>query len=128
MFDKFKDNPRMKDMAIKAIAIVIVIAVALLAFDVMTQSKDGRKQILDEDGGTEAALCTILKDIKGVGAVDVMLQQDDEEKISGVIVTAEGAKDPIVRNNLVNAVKAVFNIPASSVMVFEKESEGSNDE
>ena len=64
---------------------------------------------------------SILTDIKGVGAVDVMLQYGEKDQITGVIVTAEGADDPVVGNNLVNAVRAVFNIPVSSVMVFEKD-------
>lgn len=50
-----------------------------------------------------------------------MLQYNEERQISGAIVTAEGAGDPVVRNNLVNAVRAVFNIPVSSVVVFEKD-------
>ncbi len=122
MFEKLKKDPKMKDLAIKVIAILIILSVALLSFDVFTQNKDGRKQIIDDDGGTEATLCNILTDIKGVGDVNVMLQYDKENQISGVIVTAEGAEDPVVRNNLVNAVRAVFNIPVSSVMVFEKDS------
>lgn len=121
MFEKLKKDPKMKDLAIKIIAVLIILSVALLSFDVFTQSKDGRKQILDEDGGTEEALCAILTDMKGVGEVDVMLQYGEDDQISGVIVTAEGAGDPVVQNNLVNAVRAVFNIPVSSVMVFEKD-------
>lgn len=121
MFEKLKNDPKRKDLAVKIIAVLIILSVALLSFDVFTQNKDGRKQILDEDGGTEEALCAILTDIKGVGAVDVMLQYGEDDQISGVIVTAEGADDPIVQNNLVNAVRAVFNIPVSSVMVFEKD-------
>ena len=65
-------------------------------------------------------MCSILTDMKGVGKVDVMLQYDEKEQITGVIVAAEGAEDPIIKNDLVNAVRAVFNIPVSSVMVFEK--------
>ncbi|MCI8647831.1 MAG: hypothetical protein HFE76_13820 [Firmicutes bacterium] len=122
MLEKLKTDPKAKELIIKLIAIVIILCVALLSFDVFTQNKDGRKQIIDDDGGTEAALCSILTDIKGVGDVDVMLQYDEQEQISGAIVTAEGAGDPVVRNNLVNAVRAVFNIPVSSVMVFEKDS------
>lgn len=121
MFDKFKNDPKAKDLMVKIIAVLIIVSVALLSFDVFTQNKDGRRQIIDEDGGTEAALCSILEDMKGVGNVDVMLQHDEDEQISGVIVTAEGAGNPVVRNDLINAVRAVFNIPASSVMVFEKE-------
>lgn len=121
MLEKFRKDPKVKDLVVKIAALLIILAVALLSFDVFTQNKDGRKQIIDEDGGTEAQLCRILTDIKGVGNVDVMLQYDEKDQISGVIVTAEGAEDPVIRNNLVNAVRAVFNIPVSSVMVFEKD-------
>lgn len=121
MLEKLKSDPKFKDMAVKGIAVIIIVSVALLSFDVFTQDTDKRKQIIDETVSTETALCNILTDIKGVGKVDVMLQYNSDEEISGVIVTAEGAEDPVIRNNLVNAVRAVFNIPVSSVMVFEKE-------
>ena len=121
MLEKLKSDPKFKDHAVKLIAVLIIISVALLSFDVFTQDTDKRKQIIDETVSTETALCAILTDIKGVGKVDVMLQYNTDEQISGVIVTAEGAEDPVIRNNLVNAVRAVFNIPVSSVMVFEKE-------
>ena len=121
MLEKLKSDPKFKDLAVKLIAVLIIISVALLSFDVFTQDTDKRKQIIDETVSTETALCAILTDIKGVGKVDVMLQYNEDEQISGVIVTAEGAEDPVIRNNLVNAVRAVFNIPVSSVMVFEKE-------
>lgn len=122
MFEKLKDNEKFKDKALKAVIVVIVLAVILLTFDVFTQSKDGRRQIIDDDGGVEDQLCTILSDIDGVGNVDVMLRYDDEEKVSGAIVTAEGAGSPVVKNDLINAVMAVFNISSDSVEVFEKRS------
>ena len=121
MLEKLKSDPKFKDLAVKGIAVLIIISVALLSFDVFTNDTDKRKQIIDETVSTETALCNILTDIKGVGKVDVMLQYNSDEEISGVIVTAEGAQDPVIRNDLVNAVRAVFNIPVSSVMVFEKE-------
>lgn len=120
MLKELKNDSRNKDKALKVIALIIILAVVLLSFDVFTQSKDGRRQIVDEDGGTETELCMILSDIDGVGDVDVMLQYDEDEKIAGAIVTAEGAGNPIVKNNLINAVMAVFNISSSSVEVFEK--------
>ncbi|MBP3384360.1 MAG: hypothetical protein J6M22_02735 [Firmicutes bacterium] len=121
MFEKFKSDPKVKDLAVKIIAVLIILSVALLSFDVFTENTDERRQITDETVSTETALCSILTDINGVGDVDVMLQYNEEEQISGVIVTAEGAADPVIKNNLVNAVRAVFSIPASSVMVFEKD-------
>lgn len=120
MLEKFKKDPRTKERALKIIALLIIAAVILLSFDVFTQGRDGRRQILDDDGGTEAELCSILADIEGVGDVDVMLQYGEDDKVTGVIVTARGAKDPVVKNHLINAVMAIFNISATSVEVFEK--------
>lgn len=120
MLEKLKKDPQMKDKAIKVAALLIIIAVILLSFDVFTQSKDGRRQVIDKDGGTETELCMILSDIDGVGEVDVMLQYSKDDEITGAIVTAEGAGSPVVKNNLINAVMAVFDISASNVEVFEK--------
>lgn len=148
MWDKLKTDKYAKSLLTKLITILIVASIALLLFDVLTQSKDGRRQIVDDNGGTEylesAAdastkeenkLKDILSDIKGVGEVDVMITYKENEpssnlfngdskekqsKVGGVIVTASGAGDIIIRNNITNAVTAVFNIPASNVSVFEK--------
>lgn len=122
MIEKIIKDPGSRDKAIKIISIIIIIAVLILSFDVFTTSKDGRRQIVDQDGGTESQLCMILSDIDGVGDVDVMLQYDKDDQITGAIVTAEGAGDPVVKNDLINAVMAVFNISSASVEVFEKRS------
>lgn len=124
MLGKLLNDPEFRDKGLKIIAVLIILAVVLLSFDVFTQTKDGRRQIVDDDGGTEAELCAILSDIEGVGEVDVMLQYDESEKITGAIVTAEGAGDPVVRNNIVNAVMALFDISSSGVEVFKKSSLG----
>lgn len=128
MLEKLKKDPAFKDKAVKITALLIITAVIFLSFDVFTQGRDGRKQVTDGDGGTESELCSILSDIDGVGEVDVMLQYDDEDKITGVIVTAEGAKNPIIKNHLINAVMAVFDISAANVEVFEKKAKNRNEE
>lgn len=123
LFRKMIEDPTIKDKFIKVLTIIIIAIVILLSFDVFSQNNDGRRQIVDKDGGVEADLCMILSDIEGVGEVDVMLQYDDDEKITGAIVTAGGADDPVVKNNVVNAVMALFDISASNVEVFKKSSE-----
>lgn len=128
MLEKFKKDPDIKEKALKLIALLIIAAVILLSLDVFTQGRDGRRQILDDDGGTEAELCSILADIEGVGDVDVMLQYGEDDNVTGVIVTARGAKDPVVKNDLINAVMAIFNISATSVEVFEKKAVDVNEE
>ena len=120
MFSKYIDLLKIKDNGVKIISILIIVSIILLSFDVFTNSKDGRRQIVDDDGGVEAELCLILSDIDGVGDVDVMLQYDDDDKVTGAIVTAQGADDPVVKNKVISAVMALFNISATSVEVFEK--------
>ena len=120
LLKKLINDPEVKDKYIKIISALIIIIVVLLSFDVFTSSKDGRRQIVDDDGGVESELCMILSDIDGVGDVDVMLQYDRDESVTGAIVTARGADDPVVKNNVINAVMALFDISASNVEVFEK--------
>ena len=124
MFDKFFKEGKSKDIIIKLITIAVIAAVLLVAFDVLTQDRDSRRQIIDEDGGSEMTLSEILTDIDGVGTVDVMIRQGEDNAISGVIITAEGAGDPVIRDNITRAVAAVYNIPASNVVVFEKRNGG----
>ena len=124
MLDKFFKEGKSKDIIIKLITIAVIAAVLLVAFDVLTQDRDSRRQIIDEDGGSEMTLSEILTDIDGVGAVDVMIRQGEDNAISGVIITAEGAGDPVIRDNITRAVAAVYNIPASNVVVFEKRNGG----
>ena len=128
MQEKFKISPELKDMLMRALVCAVVIAVGFLAVDAFTQGRDGRRQIVDDDGASETALIEILSDIKGAGDVDVMVKYDDGGGVTGVIVTASGAGSVVVRNNLTNAVSAVFNIPVSNLMVFEKENGGESDE
>lgn len=150
MKEKLKNDKYAKDLLIKFISLLIIASVTLLLLNVMTQNKDGRTQIVDEDGATEylegssesgatreeLRLAEILSGIKGVGEVDVMITYEDTEavhsmfdngngsregKVKGVIVTAAGADSSIVKNDITNAVSAVFDIPVQNVMVFEKE-------
>lgn len=145
MWDKLKNDKYLKDLLIKLVTVLFVAAIALLLFDVLTQSKDGRRQIVDMDGGTEyieetalanedeIRLKAILSQMKGVGDTEVMITYKTIEdknmvfsgnnavrKVEGVIVASEGAGDIITKNNIINAVATVFNIPVSNIMVFEK--------
>ena len=147
MWDKLKNDKYVKDLLMRLLTVLFVAAIALLLFDVLTQSKDGRRQIVDMDGGTEyteeTALATqeekrledILGQMKGVGETSVMITYQKREqsepvfssgdnnrdlKVEGVIVASEGAGDIIVRNNIINAVATVYDIPAANVVVFEK--------
>ena len=112
-----------KDSMTKLISVLIVAAIFFLAMSILTDNDDGRKMISDNNGATESALCSILSEIKGVGAVSVLVEYSEESTVCGVIVTAEGAGNPVVKNDIVKGVSTLYDIPASSVMVFEKKEE-----
>ena len=96
MWDKLKNDKYVKDLLVKLLTILFLAVIALLLFDVLTQSKDGRRQIVDMDGGTEytneATLATdeekrledILGQMKGVGDTNVMITYQNVEQTASV--------------------------------------------
>lgn len=119
MFEKFAG----KENFIKLITVLLIASIGILALSILTENSDGRKQIIDGDGSSEEQLCSVLSSIKGAGDVEVMVQYNDDYSVAGVIVIAEGGADPVTANALTNGVATLYNIPVSSVIVFEKEQE-----
>lgn len=113
-----------RERLMQVLTVLLIVAIGILTLDVITGDKDGRRQIVDEDGGEESALCEILSCIKGAGNVDVMLSYDEKNKVTGAIVISDGASNAVVRNDLTNAVAALYNISVSRVIVLEKEQGG----
>lgn len=109
-----------KETFIKLISILLLVSVAILAVSVLMSPRDGRRQIIDGNGGSEEQLCSILSSIEGAGQVEAMLEYDQRGQVSGVIVLAEGAGNAVVANNLTKGVATLYSIPVSSVIVFEK--------
>ncbi len=154
MWNKFKDDAYTKEILKKVIIVILITSIGLLTVDVMTTSKDGRRQIVDPDGASEyteskessivteeeARLTAILSNIDGVGDVKVMITSQENRlnegdvsvnildkpiektkiKVEGVIVTAEGAGSVTVKNDIISGVTALYGIPSTRVMVYEK--------
>ena len=120
MFEKYRLS---KDSITKLIIVLIISAIFFLSMSILTDNGDSRKMISDNNGATESALCSILSEIKGVGAVKVLVEYGEESTVCGVIVTAEGAGDPVVKSDIIKGVSTLYDIPVSNVMVFEKKEE-----
>lgn len=110
-----------KQSLMRLVTVLLIGSAVILTLNILTTGKDGRRQIIDMDGGSEERLCSILSGIKGAGEVDVMIEYGEDDRVVGVIVTAEGGSNPVVANDLTNGVSTLYNIPVSSVIVFEKE-------
>lgn len=109
-----------KEKIMKIVTVMIVAAIFFLSMSILTDNHDSRNMITDNDGATETTLCSILSDIKGVGDVNVLVEYGKNQNVTGVIVTAQGADDPVIKTNIIKGVSALFDIPTSNVMVFEK--------
>lgn len=144
--DKFVKDLLMKVLFVLIIGAVALVLLDVLSLDkdgrkqIVSEGGQGTTTEMEAASSGITAAEEKLKDIlgtmKGVGKVNVMITyRDDQEELSsvfsraetrepnqvkGVIITAEGAGNPVVRNNIINAVSAVFDIPLANVMVFEK--------
>lgn len=116
MFFNLKSD---KDKLSGWLIILSVSAIVFLTISLMTDSGH-KRQISDDSNATEDMLCSILSDIEGVGEVSVMIDYDDKDNVTGVIVTCQGGDSSATKNNVVKGVSSLFGIPASNVTVFSK--------
>ena len=117
MFEKLVSKKALTGL----VTLLLIGSILILTLSIFSQQKDGRKQIIDMDGSSEERLASVLSGIRGAGDVDTAIEYGQDGKVVGVIVTAEGAGSPSVAEDLSNGVATLYDIPVSSVIVFEKE-------
>ena len=107
---------------IRLIAAIFIIAIALLIYSTVATENalgagDGEvsSSVADPD---ESRLASVLRELEGVGRVETMITRDDEERVIGVIVIAEGAEDIAVRLRLLSAVTTAMGVDKNIVNVY----------
>ena len=91
-----------------------------------------QKNILDtgsqvEKSQVEQKLADLLESVEGVGKVKVMvmtggnktLYLSEETEITGVLIAAEGAGDPVTVQNIQQAVMALFQVDAHKIKIMK---------
>jgi stage III sporulation protein AG len=79
-------------------------------------SSGGRRTILQKD--TEEKIA--YEEIQNGTKMPIILKEKSPE-IKGVVVVADGANEPVVRENLIRAVQTLMDIPPYKVQVFLRE-------
>ncbi len=105
---------RIRDvLLLSALALLLVLAVWKIFYT------DGSKSTAAGIGGSESEqrLCSLLQEIDGVGAVNVMICED-EDGVKSVVVVCEGANDLQVNMNIREAVAAALGTDAKSVKIY----------
>ena len=92
-----------------------------------TTKSQQQTQEKDAQGGTRTTtqeeLTQNIVTSSSTGGAGLMVIKEIKPQIRGVVVVAEGAGDIMVKTELVEAVKTIFQISAHKVMVYEKKND-----
>lgn len=119
---------KLKTFGIDKLIICLLIGVFLLVICIPTGSgtqkkEEGVTQTTEAEDVTgvealEQRLAAMLEKIQGVGQVEVMITTTGEKgQIEGVVVVAQGADSPQVRQEIIETAQALFPIAAHKIKV-----------
>lgn len=112
---------------IRIIAVVFIIAIALIIYSTVAtfgaqkadeQTADTQSLQNDE----EARLSAILSTLEGAGEVQTMITKSDGN-ITGVLIVADGAKNPTTRLRLMRACASALGISEDIICVQSKQNQ-----
>lgn len=106
----FKRNKKLLTICICLFALVLIaVAIKLSTSDVTSGTSKTQ---------TETKLAAVLERMDGVGEVNVMVTENDDGEILGVVVVCEGADNIMTRNDILNAVSTALNVERNMVAVY----------
>lgn len=119
---------KLKTFGMDKLIICLLIGVFLLVICIPTSpKKEGNeegvangadREVLTEVETLEQRLEAMLGKVQGVGQVEVMITMTGEHnQIEGVVVVAEGADYPQVRQDIIDTAQALFPIAAHKIKV-----------
>ena len=103
---------------IQIIVAIFIIALALLIYSNVDRAKSKSAPSASyEMTASEQRLSRILSNIDGAGAVEAMITEQDG-KVVGVLVIAEGADDITIRLRLIEAASSALGIDKAIIRVY----------
>ena len=103
--------------------IVLLIGVLLVVISMPVQTETNVQQSLyeetEESQSTELEkrLESLLEGMQSVGKVKVMITYQQDEKIEGIVILADGADNAVVVRNVTEVVQALFDVDAHKIKV-----------
>lgn len=101
----------------KHLLIMLLCGILLLVIAIPTKETS----IQEKEQGTEIEnrLSNILKEINGVGRVQVMITYKDMDEVEGIVVVADGGDNAVVSRNITEVVQALFNVDSHKIKVIK---------
>ena len=119
--ERLKNQPILKKLLaiknLKIMVIAIIIALGLIIYSDVSTNESGVVSNMDHE---EIRLASTLSQIEGVGEVQTMITRNGD-KISGVLVIAEGAENISVMLKLLDATATVMGVDKSIIEVYQME-------
>ena len=100
----------------------IFLLIGILLIVMATPTKTSTKTTTEQTQGTELEerLEGLLESMTNVGKVQVMITSQKNGDVEGIVVLADGAKDPVVVRNITDVVQALFQVDAHKIKVIER--------
>ena len=92
-----------------------------------SESTFGKTESRSEQTGLELQLQELLESVEGVGKVKVILMTGQDtgiygsgnSEVTGVLIAADGADDPVTVQNIQQAVMALFQVEAHKIKIMK---------
>lgn len=101
---------------------LLVILIVGLLLVVMAIPTGGTKAEISYNTETEKRLESILSEMEGVGEVRVMVTFQEDDVVEGVAVIADGGENPVVVQNIIEVVQALFHVESHKIKVIKSNS------
>ena len=114
MLERIRDTLR-GARQLESLVLIIVFALVGLCF-----VGTGSLQKVSDETPLEARIRGILTYIEGVKDAQVMITEDEEGGITGIVVVANGVSDMTVRLNVQNAVMTLLDAELSQIEIINR--------
>ena len=100
----------------KHLLILLLFGVLLLVIAIPT----GESTIQTSQGtDVEKRLTNVLNQMEGVGNAHVMITYQEDDRVEGVVVVAEGGDNAVVVRNITEVVQALFDVDSHKIKVIK---------
>lgn len=111
---------KLKKLGRNDFIIIALLGVMLLVVAIPSSPKDGNSVIQTDNSDMseeEVKLKETLEQIEGVGRTTVMITRDGANGTAGVLIVTEGADNRMVKQQISEAVSALFGIEMHKIII-----------
>ena len=117
MWKKLSGNKKNQWIIMLLLGVLLVV----IAIPTSTDNKNEKNYSAQELTATEMEirLKNILEKMRGVGEVTVMITYQDETKVEGVVVVAQGAENSLIVQKITDVIRALFAVDSHKIKVIQ---------